>query len=427
MSAIDQRRISPLSARKEGIFFVFILLALLLGGCGDYTARTRGALADFQSRNFEAALKGYEKESGSDKDRLLYLIDKGIVLHTAGRYEESIKILQEADDYADKIDYFSISREIGALFVNERMKRYKGEAFERVLINVYKAIDYIMLGNIEGALVECRKIDLKLEKFNKFLKTNQRDPFPRYISGVLYETDNEINDAYIDYKKAYRIDPDFYYLAGDLLRLSKALDFTDDYGKWQKIFGSGKLRKNYGNYGEVILIFENGLSPMKVSSERKAQAQIIPVPVYVDRPSEVSHAEIYKEQKKIGRTYLLSDIGKLSKVYLDKRISALIARGIARLAIKTGAAVAVGKATDSPELGILTGILLMYTNRADLRSALTLPENIQLSRVFLPQGTHDLEVRLKNRHGGYAGFTKTFKGVKVSKNRRTFLNFRSFR
>ncbi len=309
------------------------------------------------------------------------------------------------------------------------MRTYKGEAFERVLINVYKAIGYIMLGNIEDALVECRKIDLKLEKFNKFLKTNQKDPFPRYISGVLFEADREINDAYIDYKYTYKIDPDFYYLASDLLSLSRKLSFLDDYSKWQQIFGPerAKLRPGRKDYGELVLIFECGRSPRKISSEHKSGAQIIPVPVYVDRESDISHAEIYVRGKAVARTHLLSDIAALSKVYLDKRIGAYIAKGVARLAIKTGAAVAISKATKSPELGILAGLLLLHTNRADLRSALTLPENIQLARVFLKQGTHDIKLRFKSKFGTYIKGTKIFKGVKIQKGKKVFLNYRTFR
>jgi len=412
---------------KNGFLSIFLLgLFFIISACSDYTARTRSALDSFQRREFGRALKGYEKESKSKKDRFLYLLDKGLVLHTAGRYEESIKVLQEADDLADKIDYISISNEVASLFTNERVRTYKGEAFERILINVYKAIDYIMLGNIEDALVECRKINEKLEKYNKILKTNQFDPFPRYISGVLYEANKDINDAYIDYKLAYKIRPDFYYLASDLISLSKELAFMDQYAHWQKTFGSRNAKRRKGRKrGELIFIYENGLSPLKESSEMKSAAQIIPIPIYVDRPTNISHAEIYLGKRLLTRTHLLSDIGKLSKIYLDKRIGEYVARGIARLAIKEGAAIAVGKYVDE-DLGILLGIMMLFTNRADLRSALTLPENIQLARVFLKSGNHKIRIKFKGKHGGYVSGSKIF-NVDIRRGKKTFLNYRTFK
>ena len=93
-------------SRRFLSLYILIAIPLIYNCASDYTARTKSALRNFQNGNFEKALKGYEKQKKKKKDRLLYLIDKGIVLHTAGKYEESIKILQEADDYSEKIDYF---------------------------------------------------------------------------------------------------------------------------------------------------------------------------------------------------------------------------------------------------------------------------------------------------------------------------------
>ena len=410
-------------------FFLSFLFVIFITACGsDYTARTSSALRSFERGDFDSALKGIESQSKKKLDRLLFLIDKGVVLHTAGKYKESIVVLQEAEDYSESIDYLSVSNELVSLFTNERMRAYKGEAYERVLINVFKAIDYIMLGDIENALVECRRINEKLEKFNKILKLSQMDPFPRYISGVLFEANNDINDAYIDYKLMHKIDPNFYYLASDLLSLSKKLGFLDDFSEWEKVFGVGgeALRPSGKDMGELVFVYECGLSPKKESTEMNSQAQILPIPVYRDRPSQISHAEIYINSELQSRTYLLSDIGKLSKIYLDKRIAAYVARGIARLAIKEGTAVAVGKYVNK-DLGILVGIAMLFTNRADLRSAMTLPENIQIARVFLKEGVSDIEVRFVGKQGGYIPPSKIFSQVEINRGKKTFLNFRTFR
>jgi uncharacterized protein len=408
-------------------FFLILFSIALFSGCSDYTTRTSRALLAFQNGDFERASQGYEKEKESKKDRLLYLIDKGMVLHTAAKYSEAIKVFQEAEDFSENIDFISLSNELASIFTNERIRTYKGEAFERILINVYKAIDYIMLGDIENALVECRRINLKIEKYNEILKTSQTDPFPRYVSGILFEANGDINDAYIDYKFTYRIDPSFYFLARDLLSLSKRLGFIDEYEDWAKIFGTknSHFPSSKEASGELILIYECGKSPEKISTEMGAAAQVIPVPIYNDRPSQTSYAEIWIDEKLVSKTYLLSDIGRLSKEYLNRRVGEYVARGIARLAVKTGAAVAVGKYVDK-DLGILVGLALLLTNRADLRSSLTLPENIQLARIQLKEGKYDIELRFRGKFGGYSINSKLFKDVEIKKGKKSFLNFRSF-
>src|SRR5262249_1954933 len=140
---------------------------LLLSGCaGDYVARTSGTRQAYQRYNYQDALVQLDKEvkSGPQIDHLLALMEDGMVLHSAGKYEESIAVLAEADKLSQQLDVVSISEEAKVLLTNEREKAYRGEDFEKLMISALQALNYAELGKDEDALVEVRRVNERLRK-----------------------------------------------------------------------------------------------------------------------------------------------------------------------------------------------------------------------------------------------------------------------
>src|SRR6185503_7847510 len=145
---------------------------------------------------------GVTKQGENGRDLLLYLLDLGLSLHSAGRYEESNQAFLKADKIAEIKDYTSLSTEGATLLTSENIKDYKGEDFEKVLINTYLAMNYALMGDYENALVEARRVNHKLHLMvSEGQRKYKQNAFARYLSAVLYEAEGEWNDAYIDYKK----------------------------------------------------------------------------------------------------------------------------------------------------------------------------------------------------------------------------------
>jgi hypothetical protein len=90
----------------------------------------------------------------ADNDQLLYLMDLGLVQHTAKKYPEAIRSFQKAQQLAERKDFTSVSQEVGSVITNDDVKFYRGEDFEKVLIHVYLALDYTLTGKWDEAL-EC--------------------------------------------------------------------------------------------------------------------------------------------------------------------------------------------------------------------------------------------------------------------------------
>ena len=139
------------------------VLLLLSSGCSSYAGKIRYVQYLFDSAQYEpAALELQQLIDRKDNELLLYLLEMGMVNHASGKYAEAIANFKDAEKIAALVDYTSVSQEVGSVLFNDSAKAYKGEDFEKILINVYMAIDYTMLGKWDEALVECRRVNKKL-------------------------------------------------------------------------------------------------------------------------------------------------------------------------------------------------------------------------------------------------------------------------
>ena len=85
---------------------------------------------------------------------------------------------------------------------------YKGDDFEKVMINAMLAINFLSLGDMEGALVETRRLNEKLEHYRiDGKKPYKQSELALYLSAMIWEADGKWDDAYIDFVKAYKVNP----------------------------------------------------------------------------------------------------------------------------------------------------------------------------------------------------------------------------
>jgi hypothetical protein len=389
-----------------------LLLALVLTvvSCAEsvYIGKTKKARRQFENGKYDKALAWYQKQNPPGRDRLLYLMDEALILHTMGRYQDSIKAFSQAIRLSEEMDHAQPLSKTTSILANDNIIPYKGEKYERLLMQVFQVINYLGLGQNQEALVEVRRINTKF-----------RDPnaFSLYLSALVWETQNLFNDAYIDYKKAYRIMPSFPNLPQDLLRNSRLLGFQQDYNQWKKTFKEPEKQKNSRD-GDVVFLIEQGTVPRKRSTEESFALQVIPIPYYPNQLEKPTQATVYAKREEMAQSEILYRIDEAAKATLADEKPAIIARAIARLAAKEAGAVVVGQQVDQ-NLGILLGILVLATNQADLRSWLTLPQSLQIARFPLPAGTYDLKLL-------WPGGAQEFKQVQIKTGQKTFLTQRCF-
>jgi hypothetical protein len=414
-----------LSFKLWNLLGVGAISAGLLLGCA--SARMSDHQADdlFRQQQYDQAAthleEGLQKQGDDGRDSLLYVLDVGLALHSAGKYEESNKYLLKANDLAVIKDYTSLSKEAGTLLVSDNIKDYKVEDFENVLINTYLAMNYAMMGNREDALVEARRTNQKLYMMvSEGKRKYKQNAFVRYISAILYESDGDYDDAYVDYKNTYDLVPNFPGLGRDLWRLAVLNENDDDAQKWNQTFHLTKADHDIAmvagpksGRGEIIVLYENGISPIK-----KPNPQFKEVPKFYPRYNPVYNADVVVNGNVMGTTATLENIEATAIENLDEKYGGLVAKKVAGLVAKGAVGYGVAKLTNSPLLGFLTSEVLVAADQADVRSWNLLPKDLQVLRIPVAPGTYTVRVLPK---GGAPSGEKT---IQVTPGQRVFVNFR---
>ncbi len=376
-----------------GSIFLFTL------GCASARMSDHESDRLFQAGHYvEAAThlkEGLKKEGENGKDLLLFLLDIGLSLHSAGEYEESNRFFLQADKIAEIKDYTSLATEGATLLTSDNIKSYKGEDFEKVLINTYLAMNYALLGDRENALVEARRVNSKLHLMvTEGQRKYKQNAFARYLSAILYEDEYNYNDAYVDYKNTWALMPQFPGLGRDLWRCAWQLRMPDEMERWDQAFSlteedhvEAKKLGPRSSQGEIIVLYENGIAPIK-----KPNPQFSALPKFYPRSNTVYQARVEVNGETKGFTSLLDDVEETAIRDLDEKYGGLIAKKVAGIVAKEAVAYGVEKQTNSPILGLLTRAVFYLSDQADVRSWNLLPRDFQVLRVGVAAGTYSVKL-----------------------------------
>jgi hypothetical protein len=262
------------------IRFVLCGVALaLLTGCGPPVNRyllIEQSLVAGDLQRAAAIIEQTEHEYG-ENGRLLYEMDRGMMLQLAGQYQQSSAVLEQAEAEVERRYTRTIRTETAAFLANDNILPYEGDAYEHVMINVVKALNYAAQGQLHEALVEARRLDHRLNVLEDRVKDTARyrkDGFARYISGILYEATGDLNNAFIAYRNAYEAYEAMRgwskvaapsSLRADLLRTADALDLTTERERYRQAFPEVEWQPVavQDQLAHVVMISYNGRAPRK--------------------------------------------------------------------------------------------------------------------------------------------------------------------
>jgi uncharacterized protein len=435
-----------------------IFLIVLLTGCGPSISRYTLVDNNLRNQNFrqaETIIQQAEKEYGS-KSRVLYGMDRGMILQLAGDYQQSNAVLEQAEDEVDRLYTRTVRSETLAFMTNDNALPYEGEPFEQVMINVLKALNYACLNQWQDALVEARRIDHRLNVLSDRTMDKgayRDDGFARYLSGILYESTGDINNAFISYRNAYETFESSKAWSGtgvpaqlkaDLLRTTDALHLSQEFAGYQRTFPDTAWQSTQAQQqlAQVIVISYNGRAPRK-------EDQFLDLPISLDalqlvllnrglsqsthqqhravdsilyglngRVVRVALPRLVPQKTQIHidnvsllpeggtavtlRTESVQNVTALAEKALSERIAGITAKAVARAAMKfslaegmtIGAQRAAGRDA-SPWVGLLVGLLTkglaVASEESDKRSWRTLPDEIHLARAWIAPGQYHAE------------------------------------
>ena len=426
---------------RRGLFAAGLLSALLLlGGCATYSQQFDAVEAQLAAGDVPAALKALDEQHGKGGrgDRVLYLLNRALLLRMQGEYAQSNEMLEQAKRLIDELDAVSVSEQAGSLTVNDTLKSFIGSDFERALIHLYAALNYLQLGKEDEARVEALQLDVLLNlQADRHGDGYVEDAYVRYLSGLVFEELGEWSDAMIAYRKAYEDYRRYQQAFGvrpprslgfALLRLAEHLGLKDEVREYRAAFGIEQWPplQALKSKGEVVIIVSTGLAPSKRQEVATVFAPEAGVMVRIALPRYEPHIQPVGEVRvrvddEAQDAELVEDIDALAIRTLEEQMPMITARAIARAVVKYQAAREASKHNEG--LGLLVNIAGMISEQADTRSWSTLPQRVYLARRLLPPGRHDVVVQLFG-HDGHVLAQKRFPGVTVEAGRKAYLTWR---
>jgi hypothetical protein len=294
----------------------------------------------------------------------------------------------------------------------------------------------------------------------------RNDAFARYLSGILYEVTGDLNNAFIAYRNAYEEyrqslawshTPVPSMLQADLLRVTDALHLRQEHEQYRREFAGVAWRSiaETNSLAHVLVISYNGRAPVKEdqfldlpvslealqlvlltkgvtagssNQDRRAMETAlygmngrvvrVALPRLVRQKTQVAYSGIQMSSGTSGsvnaKTELVDNVGALAEKNLSDRFAGIAIKAAARASFKYAMAEGVGRGSQAaagkdmgPLIGLLAGgiahMLAIASEEADKRSWRTLPDEIQIARLWAPPGEYDLRIQPMGQGGSGAG------------------------
>ncbi|MDH5392642.1 MAG: hypothetical protein OEY11_05595 [Gammaproteobacteria bacterium] len=421
---------ASMTAQMPRLLFLLMLSGLfVLQGCSHYGAKTKGVRAKLESGRPDLALREFEQQSHDSSDKVLTYLHKGMLKRMTGEYQQSNKDFEVAKKEMEDLYTTSITRSVGSAVVNDTVREYAGDRYEQVLIHSYMALNYIAIGQIDSARVEILQADVKMREWGE---TPMEDPFVRYLSGIIFEALGEYDQALVAYRKAVDVYkktiskhglPVPMQLKHDLLRMLSYEGLRNELHQYESEFGIRFDEAAEQNKGYLIAILDNGLGPVKSQQTIMTWAPSIrqrlkiALPTYKGRAKATRAARVAIDGKRYDFN-TVENIDGMARKSLEEELPAITVRALARMVIKHKTSKEAEK-RGGGLMGLAFKIGGMVSEIADTRSWSSLPQEIQLIRVPLAQGTYNADIEIMGRGGVIDSMSHV---VKIKKGHLTFIS-----
>jgi len=378
-------------------------------GCATHSEVRRSLVEDVRHGYYGQAEARVQElgQDASDKDAVMDLMDRGMVAHLQGHYTQSNRLLDAAKRRLDGLFGVQVSDELEAIAWNEASKSFKGEEFERVMLCLLMAFNYLHIDSLEEAAVEARQINQRLQVYSDLLKKSNvtphytQDPYAQYMAGLIAEAYGDANDAFRSYEDALNgyqrqaIDGVSAPVAlkAALYRSARILNHDEAVRKYAAFANLPDADPDeWQRRAHLVVIVGVGQVAHKESwawTTTDPQGDIIniPYPVFVRGPRYTTNVLLEAEGMP-SQLDVVQDVSTLAIKILDDKNGQVkgkaVAKALARYLVKK-AARAVAANTNNQAVGLaalLTNATLNVADiaeTADTRSWMTLPDHYRMA------------------------------------------------
>ena len=132
----------------------------LATGCQTYSTQNKKSGDLWTQGQVKAAAAEFAAKATKEKDSkdtVIWRLEEGAALRADNQFKESNTALEAAEEKVNKFDEgakVKVGSEAVALLSNLANLPYEGRAYYKIMLNTYKALNYLQLGEPDKARVE---------------------------------------------------------------------------------------------------------------------------------------------------------------------------------------------------------------------------------------------------------------------------------
>jgi hypothetical protein len=408
-------------------------LALCLSGCAavrSYDSELHRTLDQASSGNLDGAIRILESNNRLPDKDLLYYLELGMLQRLGSRYRESQQSWTAANarvqlEQSVLAGASNLVRGASSYLVNDKLRRYEGHDYERVMLLTHIALNYLAMGEYENARVaikqtheleaviaelrskEIAKVEdearergarTSFKELNGYpvetidnpevnaLKNSYQSALSHYLAGFIYESLGEPSLAAAGYRLANELQPDQPVLEEALRGLDQRVAARDD-GLTDVLFviASGSAPTLRSQQFRLPIPVKDKLVLLSVSFPVLAASSMPQrtVSVTVDDGPSLTAAPI-------------TSIDLMARRRLKDDMPAIMLRAAVRSTASAVLQYQAQRAGDNKNAAALGAVAALVTvgsmvmESADDRTWRTLPSEISIARARLPAGVHSV-------------------------------------
>ena len=229
------------------------LIAIFFSACANHNLQNSLYESSLKHRKCDEKFFTAKRAQVEANDDVIYTgLNAGAMARNCLDFEQSNYFFDKAEEaYKFDVDLQSAGKRVAkgtaAMLLNEGVGDYEGRLYERIMVNVYKGLNFMGLGEFENARVEFNRALLRQQKAKEFFK-------------------KEIEANKEEFDKA-RQDPNYAQNIGDFLR---AADLFKEVAALQK---NGEIAREFAIFEraatsfsrkklkrQIFVVYESGFS-----------------------------------------------------------------------------------------------------------------------------------------------------------------------
>lgn len=402
-------------------YIYYCIFILIFTSCSNHSLENinfENALIDNNCTNEFFAT--YTTKINQNQDVIYNSLNVGTIARHCDDFNQSNYFFDAAEEsYKVDVDLQGLAPKTGKVvastLLNDNIFDYDGSLYERIMVNVYKGLNFMSLGDYQNARVEFNRALIRQDKakdyFKKQTDKNQKEiekakEDPEYQKNM-YNNTNVVNEHYSNLFDEFSTSKDFTnpyatYISSVFFFIDK--DYRNAADKFREVAIINPKSKEFKLANEIFkkkansikddgkryifLIYEDGFGTVKDEF-----SLTLPFIVSLKEPkivtASVAFPTLKKREESYGslsingqKTVLVSNFDDIIATEFKIELPSIITKAIASMIVKTtiNAVIANNDSTG----GILTlasSIVTTVTTKADLRSWRGLPKSASMSMI----------------------------------------------